>query len=783
MNIKKVLIVFFIVFIIIFVNLPVKAMAENLTTIDSNLLLNNELTTQQSVPIDKQDGDKTSKDNDSITNNGENSTSLTEKSSEKSNKSNLTSTNSSNPKSSTLQKSMTTYSTDNNTNNTAANEEKVTYNKTINNGIYQISSALNINMVLDIEGMSTSSGANICLYENKNGKNQKFLVTYLENGYYSIKAVHSSKMLDVSNAGKLNGTNVQQWQSNNTDAQKWIIKDVGNGYYSLISKCNNLYLDVTSGNAKNGTNIQMYKGNGTLSQKFKFVEVAGSNPQKTISNGTYQIISALNNNRVLKVEDAKDYSGANVLLSNNYNNINQKFKITYLGNGYYTIQAVHSGKMLDVSNAGTSNGTNVQQWQNNNTDAQKWVIKNVGNDYYTIISKCNDLCVDVTSGNSNNGTNIQMYKSNGTNSQKFKLKIATEYTPSKTIENGTYQIASALNINKVLDVYDGRKDSGINVLLWANNNGQNQKFEVSYIGSGYYTLKAVHSSKMLDVSNANICNGTNVQQWNSNNTNAQKWIIKDAGNGYYYIISKCNGLYVDVSGGNSSNGTNIQMYEGNQTNSQKFKFIKSTSTRTYNGIDVSQYNGDINWNTVAKSQNFAIIRVGFRGYLRPRIVMDLKFSQNIQGALSANMPVGVYFFSQAITEAEAIEEANWVADNISKYKISYPVILDSEWSNDNHDGRADKLSVSERTKISKAFLETIKNRGYKPMLYASPYWINNYLDMSQLNSYDLWLAHYTGGLDKPSNYSGKYTMWQYTSEGHVDGILTNVDRNICYKQY
>ena len=201
------------------------------------------------------------------------------------------------------------------------------------------------------------------------------------------------------------------------------------------------------------------------------------------------------------------------------------------------------------------------------------------------------------------------------------------------------------------------------------------------------------------------------------------------------------------------------------------------------GIDVSEFNGDINWNLVAQTQNFAMLRVGFRGYLRPKIVMDSKFIQNIQGAQSEGVPCGIYFFSQAINETEAIEEANWVADVLSGYTIKYPVVLDSEWSNNSHDGRADYLSIEERTKVTKAFLNTIKNRGYIPMIYANPDWLYNYLDMSLLTSYDLWLAHYTGNIDKPSYYSGTYTMWQYTSEGNVNGINGNVDLNISYKDY
>lgn len=500
-----------------------------------------------------------------------------------------------------------------------------------------------------------------------------------------------------------------------------------------------------------------------------------------LPNGTYQIASALNLNKVIDIDGQYTNSGANVNIWRNHNSKNQKFKITYIEDGYYVIEAIHSRKVLDVVWGGSTNGTNVQQYERNNTDSQKWIIKQTEDGYYNIISKCNKLYLDVAGGITQDGTNIQMYEGNGTLAQKFLFKEVASSNAKQTIQNGTYQIVSALNSNKVLDV-DGRYTySGANVHIFQNYNSKNQKFKVTYIGDGCYTIEAAHSEKVLDVLWGGWTNGTNVQQYENNNTDSQKWVIKEAGDGYYYIISKCNDLYLDVAGGSTQDGTNIQMYEGNDTLSQKFIFEKTKLV--FEGIDVSEFNGDVNWYLVQQTQDFAMIRVGYRGYLRPRIVMDDKFIQNIQGAQSVGLPCGVYFFSQAINEQEAIEEANWVADIISQYHISYPVVLDSEWSNSSHNGRADYLTKEERTKVSKAFLDTIKNRGYTPMIYASKDWLYNYLDMSQLTTYEVWLAHYTGDINIPSSYTGSYSIWQYTSQGNVNGVNGNVDRNVCYKKY
>ena len=204
------------------------------------------------------------------------------------------------------------------------------------------------------------------------------------------------------------------------------------------------------------------------------------------------------------------------------------------------------------------------------------------------------------------------------------------------------------------------------------------------------------------------------------------------------------------------------------------------------GIDVSTYQSTINWPKVKQDGvDFAMIRVGFRGYGQTgSLVEDAQFKNNITGATNSGIQVGLYFFTQAITEQEAIEEANFVLARIAGYPITYPIAIDTEWSSHpNQQGRADSLSKAQRTKIVKAFCETIKQAGYEPMIYANKYWLKDQLDLNQLEDYAIWLAHYTGAtqddpLAKPSDYDGKYIMWQYTDKGTVDGIIGNTDMNV-----
>ena len=201
-----------------------------------------------------------------------------------------------------------------------------------------------------------------------------------------------------------------------------------------------------------------------------------------------------------------------------------------------------------------------------------------------------------------------------------------------------------------------------------------------------------------------------------------------------------------------------------------------------NGIDVSLYQGTIDWEKVKKSGvEFAIMRAGYRGYGEAgTLVEDSMFAKNVLGAMSNKIDIGIYFYTQAITEEEAIEEAKFVLNLVEKYgvKLKYPIVVDTELSPPGT-GRADNLSVSKRTSITKAFCKQIEKSGYIPMIYANKYWLMYELDMSQLSNYDVWLAHYVTVTD----YKGEYAIWQYTDKGKVDGIDGYVDKNYGYKKY
>ena len=197
----------------------------------------------------------------------------------------------------------------------------------------------------------------------------------------------------------------------------------------------------------------------------------------------------------------------------------------------------------------------------------------------------------------------------------------------------------------------------------------------------------------------------------------------------------------------------------------------------YVGIDVSSWQGNINWPQVAASGvQFAIIRVGFRGYAEEgNIKEDAYFRQNVKGAVSNGIKVGIYFYSTARNEDEALQEAAWVVDKIKAYAITYPVAYDFEEFGMH---RTANISGEQATNNAIAFLNYVGSQGFGAMMYANKNDITHRFQKSRL-PYKFWLAHYVSSTD----YTGSYQMWQRTSKGSVPGISGYVDMNIAYFGY
>ena len=194
------------------------------------------------------------------------------------------------------------------------------------------------------------------------------------------------------------------------------------------------------------------------------------------------------------------------------------------------------------------------------------------------------------------------------------------------------------------------------------------------------------------------------------------------------------------------------------------------------GIDVSRHNGTIDWKAVkASGVDYVIIRCGYRGSLTGALIEDQSFRTNIKGATAAGLKVGVYVFSQAINEVEAVKEASLAVSLVKGYHLTYPIFIDTESSG----GRADKIDRATRTAVVNAFCQTVASAGYKPGIYASKTWFEDKLNMGAIGNYKIWLAQYSTA----PTYKGRYDMWQYSSKGTISGISTKVDLNYSYLGY
>ncbi len=209
------------------------------------------------------------------------------------------------------------------------------------------------------------------------------------------------------------------------------------------------------------------------------------------------------------------------------------------------------------------------------------------------------------------------------------------------------------------------------------------------------------------------------------------------------------------------------------------RYLKLRDGESVTGVDVSHWQRDIDWEQVRDSGvDFAIIRLGYRGYEKGGIGLDTYAIANLDGAIAAGLDVGVYFFSQALTPEEAEEEAYFVVQQLEPYAehITMPVVYDWEHVNVENTRTEDMRDPDLLTDCSLAFLQTIEAAGYTPMVYFNRTQSWKYLNLEELKQYDFWLAAYTQRMDFPY----KIKMWQYTNKGNVPGIEGDCDVNIYF---
>ncbi len=195
------------------------------------------------------------------------------------------------------------------------------------------------------------------------------------------------------------------------------------------------------------------------------------------------------------------------------------------------------------------------------------------------------------------------------------------------------------------------------------------------------------------------------------------------------------------------------------------------------GVDVSEHQGTVDWGQVkAAGYEFVFLRIGYRGYGdEGNLCVDARFHENIAGAKAAGLDVGVYIFSQAVNEEETLEEAELVLENLEGYDLELPVVFDPERIRDD-EARTDEVSGEQFTRNTVLFCEKMKAAGYQPMVYSNLIWEAYEFDMKELAEYLIWYADYEPAPQTPY----RFTFWQYSEKGHVDGIEGGVDLNVQF---
>lgn len=395
---------------------------------------------------------------------------------------------------------------------------------------------------------------------------------HVGNVYYTGNKVEPEVNVFIKNTGLVQGRDYKVIYSNNVD--------IGKGTVTIVG-------------------VNMFTGKLTLS--FDIIK-------DEMTNGTYEIVSSKNNNKVLDIVGGSISYGASVQIYDWNGSMAQQYEIIKNQNGYYTIKNVKSNLYLGVTtNWNQMKSSRLVQGVNASSKGAQFIFTRNSDGSWIISSAWDRRYVfDLYGGSTNNGSPIQIYSSNGTVAQSWKLlkvknsreemdKLASQNKDA--IADGTYFIASSLNTSYVFDVYGGSKSDFGNITIYKNNGTVAQGWKIVHDSKGYVTFMNVGSNKVLDVYGGQNVNGQNVVQYTSNNSYAQKWIVVNVGSGYKIVSALDSNYVLDLYGGRVQNFSNIQIHKSNNTKAQTWSFIKYESPRDHLNAMAKEYNADITEST------------------------------------------------------------------------------------------------------------------------------------------------------------------------------------------
>jgi lipoprotein-anchoring transpeptidase ErfK/SrfK len=480
--------------------------------------------------------------------------------------------------------------------------------KTVDDGIYTLTSALSDKFALDIAAAGTANGLQLQLWSYHGGLAQLFKIERQSDGFYAIRPLGSGKVLDISGSDVVATTPILQWSSHGGDNQRWAIIDNGDGTFGFIAKNSGLALDVANSRAVSGAQLLMYHYHNGNNQRFK-LKPAMAEP---LQEGIFTLVPFSDMSKSIDITGSSLVSGAEALVFKSHGEMNQKFQVTRTGVATYAFSSLVSGMYLADDGgvihqtAGSGgNPTTAQQW------VASWTVGGV-----RLVNVSTGQAMAMGSDKRALGTAAPSSAS----SQAFRFQEASPVNP------GYYVLKSASGF--ALDLSGGNVAKGTNVQLYTPNNSVAQIWKLELGSGGYYTISNARSGKYVDISGGGTTEGTNVMAWDKNGAANQKWKPVPSGDGWFYLQS-ANGTWLSVSGAGDYNGANVFVSTTNTKSAQKFRFTATTYTGYFGTY------ADVNLTT----QKMIYVKDGM-------LVLE---SDVVTGAPSMRTPTGTFKVSRKLS--------------------------------------------------------------------------------------------------------------------------------------
>lgn len=444
----------------------------------------------------------------------------------------------------------------------------------IETGIYYLTAKADETYVIGTAGKSDKIRANIELQTRDDSVAQRFVITSLGGGLYSIWNYDSGLALDVRGSSSDAGSNMQSYWRNTSTGEKFYLLDAGDGSVVIKPLCTSCAVEFEGGTAADGINVRTNTYEGTDNQKFVLTKADDAE----ITGGTYVIHTKLDDSKTLYVAGASKADGANIEIRAANRAAASQITLFARSDGTFILSPVSSGHAIETKSKGSVNRENVQQGKMSTKSTQRWKLVSDGNGYYYIVMADRNRCLTVAGNATANGTNVYIYDTKNTANRLFSLE---RIDGKRTVPNGTYSFTNLKNTKLHLEVAGGSKADRGNIQVATAADVNRQKFKVAYESDGYYRISNINSGKYLHVNTGKPAIGQNIMQYKKLVTNAQSFTLTEYnGTGTYTMITKL-GDYTIGTNNKKVSGSNVQLSEHKNWLHERWDLTPASASKTY----------------------------------------------------------------------------------------------------------------------------------------------------------------------------------------------------------